>query len=78
MPVNLHKLDGEKTELVLIGHPKRLAKIHDFELSVGINKVEPSPSVRNLGVFFDSSLPFKPFVQKTSATATYHMHHGFH
>jgi len=36
---NFRKLNDDKTELVLIGHPNRLAKIHDIELSVGINKV---------------------------------------
>jgi len=48
--------------------------IHDFELSVGSNKVKPSPCARNLGVYFDSSLSFKPFVQKTAAAASFHIH----
>jgi len=38
---NFLKLNDDITELVLIGHPKRLAKIHNFELSVGNNKVKP-------------------------------------
>jgi len=67
------KLNDDKIELVLIGHPKRLAKIPDFELSVGINKVKPSPCARNLLVYFDSALSFKPFVQKTAAAATFHI-----
>ena len=73
MAANFLKLNDDKTELVLIGHPKRLAKIHDFELSVGSNKVKPSPCARSLGVYFDSSLSFKPFIQKTAATATFHI-----
>ena len=73
MAANFLKLNDDKTELVLIGHPKRLAKIRDFELSVGHIKVKPSPCARNLGVYFDSSLSFKPFIQKTAATATYHV-----
>lgn len=73
MASNFLKLNDDKTELVLIGNPKRLAKIHDFELSVGSIKVKPSPCARNLGVYFDNSLSFKPFVQKTAASATYHI-----
>ncbi len=73
MASNFLKLNDDKTELVLIGNPKRLAKIHDFELSIGSIKVKPSPCARNLGVYFDSSLSFKPFVQKSAATATYHI-----
>jgi len=66
-------LNGGKTELVLIRHLKCLAKIYDFELSVGSTKVKSSPCARNLGVYFDSSLSFKPFVQKTPAIATFHI-----
>jgi len=73
MAANFHKLNDNKTELVLNGHPKRLAKIHNFELSVGDNKVKPSPGARNLWVYFDSSLSFKPFLQKTASPATFHI-----
>jgi len=64
-------LIDDKTELVLIGHPKRLPKIHDFVLLKGINKVKPSPCPRNLGVYFDSALSFKTFVQKRSCCFLY-------
>jgi len=73
MADNFLKLNDDKTELILIGHPKRLVKTHDLELSVGSTKVKPSPCARNLGVFFDSSLSFNPFIQKTAATATFHI-----
>ena len=63
MAANFLKLNDSIMELVLIGHPKRLAKIRDFELSVGHIKVKPSPCARNLGVYFDSSLSFKPFIE---------------
>jgi len=66
-------LNDDKTELVLIGHPKRLAKIHDFQLLVFSNKVTPSNCARNLGVYFDSSLSIKPFIQKTASAATFHI-----
>jgi len=43
MAVNFLELNEDTTELVLIGHPNRLATIHNCELSVGANKVKPSP-----------------------------------
>jgi len=41
MAANILKLNDDKTVLVLFGHPKSLAKIHDFELSAGSMKVKP-------------------------------------
>ncbi len=73
MAANFLKLNDDKTELVLIGHPKRLSKIHDFELSIGNIRVKPSACARNLGVYFDSTLSFKSFIQKTAAAATFHI-----
>jgi len=57
------KQNDDKTELVVSGPPKRIAKIQDFELSVGINKAKPSPYAQNLGVHFEISLSFKSFVR---------------
>jgi len=65
------KLNDDKTELVLIGHPKYLAKIHDFALLVVSINVKPSTCARNLRAYFDSSLSFNPFVQKTADTVTF-------
>jgi len=73
MATNFLELYDDKTELVLISHPKRLAKIHGFELAIGSIKVKPSPCAQNLGLYFDSSLSFKPFVQKSAARATFHI-----
>jgi len=44
---------------LLISNPKCLAKIHDFEMSVGTMKVK-------------ASLSFKSLIQETAGTATYH------
>jgi len=66
----------DKTELVLIGHPKRLAKIHDFELSVGINNVKPSPCARNLGctstVLYPSNRLFRRLCSEEFVRRTFH------
>jgi hypothetical protein len=50
-----------------------LLKIQDFELSIGNVRVKPSACARNLGVYFYSTLSFKSFIQKTAATATFHI-----
>ncbi len=58
---NFLKLNSEKTELLLIGNPKRLPKINNFQLTIGDSTVKPSTSARNLGVTFDDVLSFKAF-----------------
>jgi len=73
MTANFLKLEDSKTKLVLIDHPLFLAKIRDFELAVGSNKVMPSPCAQNLLVNFDSSLSCKQSVQETSSTVTFHI-----
>ena len=49
MASNFLKLNDEKTELLLIGHPKRVSKVHNFQLFIGENTVKPSACARNLG-----------------------------
>jgi len=69
---NFLKLNDDKTELLLPGNPKRVAEIHNFQLIIGDNAVKPSACVRSLGVYFDSTLSFKTFINKTAASAMYH------
>jgi len=73
MAANFLKLNDDKTELVILGNPKRLANPHDFELSVRSIEVNPAPCAKNLGAYFDSSLSFQPIVQTTAAAAAYHV-----
>jgi len=71
MADNFLKINDDKTELLLIGNPKRVTKIQNFQLLVGDNAVKPSACARNLGVYFDSTLSLKTFMNKTAATAMY-------
>ncbi len=73
MSANFLKLNSEKTELLLIGHPKRLAKINNFRLTIGDSTVKPSTSARNLGVIFDDALSFKAFTLKSASAAAFHI-----
>jgi len=54
---NLLSLNQSKTEFLLIGLPKQLAKVSDPNLLMHSNvTITHSDSARNLGVIFDSSL----------------------
>jgi len=63
----------DKTELVLIGNPKRLSKLRNAELLVGNYEVKPSSYYENLDVYVDSALSVKTFIPKTAATAVHHI-----
>ncbi len=73
MSANYLKLNADKTELLLIGNPKRVAKVRDFELSIGDSIVRPSASARNLGVIFDDTLSFKQSCLKSASAAAFHI-----
>ncbi len=73
MSTNFLKLNSDKTELLLIGNPKRLAKISNFQLTIGDSTVKPSTSARNLGVLFDDSLSFKAFTLKSASAAAFYI-----
>ena len=73
MSDNFLKLNADKTELILIGNPKRVAKVEHFELTVGDSVVRPSCSARNLGVILDDTLSFKQFCLKSASAATFHV-----
>jgi len=73
MAANFLKLNDVTTELLLVGHPKHLAKVTNFELLLGDVQVRPSHAARSLCVHFYHSLSFYIFIQKAAATAVYHI-----
>jgi len=48
MSTSFLKLNSDETELRLIGNPKRLASIENFERILGDSKVRPSASASDL------------------------------
>ena len=50
------RLNDNKTEFMVIGTRKQLAKVNIDGLSVGENIMAPVTSVRNLGSWFDQNL----------------------
>jgi len=67
MTANLLSLNSSKTEFLLIGLSKQLAKIHNSSLST-------THSVRNLGFIFDEHLSFSDQISTLSQSCYYHLH----
>ena len=49
------KPNDDKTEFLLVGTNQQLATVCIKDIKVGCVEISPSSSVRNLGVWFDSS-----------------------
>ena len=58
------KLNEDKTEVILIGTRQQLAKVNVTSIAVGDETIEPKPSVRNLGSWFDSQLSMSTHISK--------------
>ena len=66
MTANLSTLNSSKTEFLLIGLSKQLAKIHNSSLST-------IHSPRNLGFIFDEHLSFSDQISTLSQSCYYHI-----
>ncbi len=58
------QLNLTKTELLVL--PATPTLQHDFTIQLGSSTIDPSTSVRNLGVIFDDQLTFKEHIAKTA------------
>ena len=68
------KVNGDKTELIVIGTRAQLDKISISELSIDRVKVSAVSNVRNLGTWFDNHLSMKTAINKTCQSGLYHLH----
>ena len=67
MSANLLPLNQSKAEFLLIGLPVQLPKIPDLSLLMPSNAIiTPTPSARNLGVIFDSTLSLFDHISSVS------------
>jgi len=66
MTANLLTLNSSKTEFLLIGLTKQLAKIHNSSLNI-------THSARNLGFIFDEHLAFSDQISSVSKSCYYHI-----
>jgi len=68
MTANLLTLNSSKTEFLLIGLSKQLAKINNSSLTT-------THSARNLGFVFDEYLTFSDQISSVSKSCYYHIRH---
>ena len=75
MSTHLLKLNDAKTEVLLLGSQTQLKNVNFPSLIIGESQVPvtKSGSIRNLGVFFDSTLSMKTHVVKTCQSAHFHL-----
>ena len=63
------KLNSEKTEFIIIGHPKQLSKLNTKSVNVGSATIEASDCVKCLGTHIDRNLNFRTHTTLKCKTA---------
>lgn len=67
-------INDDKTEFLLVGTRQQLEKLNSCSITVGNNRISPSPCVKNLGSWFDSNLSMTDHINKACNAAFYHLH----
>ena len=73
MLANKLKLNDEKTEVIFLGTKFRLDQINSTGITVGDNIIDPSNTVKNLGVTFDKLLSMNDHVNLVCKSGFYHI-----
>jgi hypothetical protein len=74
MSANFLSLNPAKTEFLLIGQPRQLAKLDHPTISLADNvTLSPAISARNLGDIFDSKLSFTEHISAIPKSCLYHI-----
>lgn len=73
MQRNMLKLNCEKTEFLVAVSPHFSHLVSDITLPIGDADIEPSTTVRSLGVVLDSSLRMNHHVSSLSSTLHFHL-----
>ena len=66
MQENKLKLNEDKTEFLIIIHPKLKHKVQPVNIRIGNASIPPSTSVRNLGAYFDNSMQMSDHISAIS------------
>ena len=70
---NKLKLNDTKTELFIITSPRQINLALRVNLKIGESVIDPSPSIRNLGITFDHHLNMDLQVNSLCRTVNYHL-----
>ena len=73
MTNNMLKLNGDKTEILVITGPRYKNKTLINNITIDSDSVSPSTKVRNLGVIFDQTLSAESFINATCRSAWYNL-----
>ena len=68
------RLNDNKTEFMIIGTRKQLAKVNIDGLSVGESIIAPVTSVRNLASWFDQTPSMIPHINKIYKAVSFHIY----
>ena len=71
-------INDDKTEFLLVGTRQQLDEQDSCSITVGNNRISPSPCVKNLGSWFDTNLSMTDHINKACNAAFYHLHNLRH
>ena len=73
MTVNKLKLNGDKTEIILLSSSFHRGETFSDNIQVGGVEIRPSSAARKLGVIFDNHLTLNAHFRKVCSTAYFHL-----
>ena len=73
MSHNMLLLNDDKTEFFVAASPRLLPSLSGIFLTIGNTKIEPSTTVRNLGVEFDASITMSHQVTSICKSVNFHL-----
>jgi len=74
MCANTLKLNDSKTEFIVFGSPCGLKKVHTSSIKVGGHTIALSPSIRNIGAFFDPQMTMETQVSHMCKSAWFQLY----